>query len=88
VSLQYEDAVAHGKAVMVRTSQFKYVRRLYETDELYDLQADPGETVNRIADPALAAPLAQLKERLLTFFMETADVVPHEMDQRGFPEDR
>ena len=26
---------------------------------------------------------AQLKERLLCFYLETADVVPHDTDQRG-----
>ena len=52
---------------MCRTRDYKYVRRLYEQDELYDLRADPGELHNRIDDPALADVLAQLKERLLTF---------------------
>ena len=43
----------HSKAAMVRTSRYKYVRRLYEKDELYDLQQDPRELVNRIEDPSL-----------------------------------
>ncbi|MCP3976232.1 MAG: DUF4976 domain-containing protein, partial [bacterium] len=72
----------HTKAVMCRTKEFKYVRRLYESDELYDLRADPGELHNRIDDPALADTLAQLQERLLTFYMQTCDVVPHDADQR------
>jgi len=80
--LQREEGPEHTKAVMCRTKEFKYVRRLYESDELYDLRADPGETVNRIGDPALAGVLAQLKDRLLTFYLETADVVPHDTDQR------
>ena len=33
-------------------------------------------------DPALAGVLASLKDRLLTFFLETGDVVPHETDRR------
>jgi len=72
----------HTKAVMCRTKEFKYVRRLYESDELYDLRADPAELHNRIDDPSLANVLAQLKERLLTFYVETCDVVPHAADQR------
>ncbi|MCG3180251.1 MAG: Multifunctional alkaline phosphatase superfamily protein [Phycisphaerae bacterium] len=72
----------HTKAVMCRTARYKYVRRLYESDELYDLQADPGELVNRIDDPAMAGELGRLKERMLTFFMETGDVVPHDPDER------
>ena len=79
---QRQEGPEHGKAVMARTAQYKYVRRLYETDELYDLRADPGEMHNCIADPALAPVLVQLQERLLTFYMETADVVPHDIDRR------
>ena len=67
---------------MCRTRDFKYVRRLYESDELYDLRADPGELHNRIDDLDLAPVLARLKERLLTFYLGTCDVVPHETDRR------
>lgn len=67
---------------MCRTRDWKYVQRLYESDELYDLRADPGELVNRIADPACAGVLAGLKDRLLRWYQETCDVVPFETDQR------
>ena len=83
LSLQRKEGPEHSKAVMCRTQEFKYVRRLYESDELYDLRADPGELDNRIDDPALAGVLAELKERLLTFYLETGDVVPHDPDQRN-----
>ncbi len=83
VSLQQSEGPEHTKAVMVRTETHKYVRRLYESDELYDLVADPGELHNRIGDPALREVLMQLKERMLTFFLETGDVVPHQPDMRG-----
>jgi arylsulfatase A-like enzyme len=82
VNLQTNEGPEHTKAVMCRTRDHKYVRRLYEQDELYDLRADPGELHNRIDDPALAGVLADLKERLLTFFLETGDVVPHDTDRR------
>jgi arylsulfatase A-like enzyme len=82
VNLQVSEGPEHTKAVMCRTKEFKYVRRLYESDELYDLRADPGELHNRIDDPALAEVLAGLKERLLTFYLETGDVVPHDTDRR------
>ena len=62
----------------------KPARRLYEKDELYDLRIDPGGIINRIDDPVLAADLAQLKDRLLTFFLETGDVVPRQLDDRWF----
>jgi arylsulfatase A-like enzyme len=82
LSLQSVQGPQHTKAVMLRTHDYKYVRRLYETDELYDLQRDPGELENRIDDPALAGVREELRDRLLTFFLETADVVPWKADQR------
>lgn len=82
VNLQQSEGPEHTKAVMCRTRDFKYVRRLYESDEFYDLRADPGEEVNRIDDPALATEVARHKERLLTFFLETGDVVPFDTDER------
>ena len=82
VNLQTSEGPEHTKAVMCRIRDWKYVRRLYESDELYDLRADPSELHNRIEDPSLAPVLATLKERLLTFFLETGDAVPHDTDQR------
>ena len=80
---QRNEGPEHTKAVMVRTKDYKYVRRLYEEDELYDLKADPQELNNRIHDPSLSAVLARLKERLLSFYLETSDVVPFDPDARG-----
>lgn len=83
LNLQQQDLPYHTKAIMCRTATHKYVRRLYETDELYDLQADPHELDNRINDPDLQAVLSTLKERLLTFYLDTSDVVPTRIDQRS-----
>ena len=80
--LQRSEGPEHTKVVMVRTKQFKYVMRLYESDELYDLDADPWELDNRINDARLADVLGNLKERLLRFYLETCDVVPFDYDQR------
>ena len=82
VNLQSSDGPEHTKATMCRTERFKYVRRLYEQDELYDLAADPLELENRIDDPSLRGELNALKERLLTWYQETCDVVPHDTDRR------
>jgi arylsulfatase A-like enzyme len=79
---QQDDGPEHTKATMCRTKDYKYVQRLYESDELYDLKNDPQERNNRINDPALADVKAMLKDRLLRFYLETNDVVPHESDQR------
>jgi arylsulfatase A-like enzyme len=75
----------HGKAVMCRTGTHKYVARLYELDELYDLEKDPGEERNVIDDPAYSQVLLELKNRLLSWYMETADVVPQVTDSRQLP---
>ncbi len=82
LDMQRTEGPAHTKAVMCRTQDFKYVKRLYESDELYDLNVDPGETTNRIDDPALAGERSALQERLLQFYLETSDVVPHDTDRR------
>lgn len=71
-------------AVMVRTDRYKLIRRPYqECQELYDLEADPGECVNRYNDPAFSDIRRQMEDRLLQFYLETADVLPHEQDKRG-----
>lgn len=72
----------HTKAAMCRTARFKYVMRLYETDELYDLASDPSESRNLIDEPAMASTVAELRHRLLKWYMETADVVPFHADSR------
>jgi arylsulfatase A-like enzyme len=82
VHLQHSEGPEHTKAVMCRTQDYKYVHRLYELDELYDLKADPAEINNRINDPTLASVKGLLQERLIRFFMETGDVVPHHLDMR------
>ncbi|MBN2154318.1 MAG: sulfatase-like hydrolase/transferase, partial [Candidatus Lokiarchaeota archaeon] len=83
VSLQMDDTGPyHTKAAMCRTRRYKYVMRLYEADELYDLEVDPGESRNRIDDPAMAPVVNELRHRLLKWYMETADVVPLAPDKR------
>ncbi len=82
VQLQGSEDGEHSKAAMCRTRKFKYVRRLYETDELYDLREDPGELHNLIDDPAYAGILVELRERMLTWYQRTCDVVPYQTDVR------
>ena len=81
--LQAGEGPEHSRATMLRTKEYKYVRRLYESDELYDLRTDPQELHNRIDDPALADVLRRLRERMLKFYFETSDVVPFTTDRRG-----
>ncbi len=86
INLQIGDGPEHSKAVMVRTHDYKYVYRVGEKHELYDLKTDPDEFTNLIDDKAYADILAGLKNRMLQFFVETGDVVPFDGDKRWFNE--
>jgi arylsulfatase A-like enzyme len=85
IDIQIHDPAAHGRAVMARSLTGKYVRRMSDADEYYDLASDPLEYDNRIADPTCAAPIEALKDRLLDWYLATSDVVPREPDLRPLP---
>ena len=72
----------HTKAVMIRDDRYKYVYRLYEKDEFYDLKIDPYETNNRIDDSEYNSEIERLKHSMLGFYVETCDVVPKKRDER------
>lgn len=80
-----EEVFYHEKAAMCRTRDYKYVTRLKEKDELYDLNKDPRELRNCIDDPAYAEVLIDMKDRMLRWYLGTGDVVPHQLDARGAP---
>ncbi|HUS80963.1 MAG TPA: sulfatase-like hydrolase/transferase [Armatimonadota bacterium] len=82
-ALQFTEPWVHGKAVMIRNHTWKYVRRLYDTDELYHLPSDPGEVRNLIGDPALSEIVAELVDAMATWFIETGDQVPRRWDLRS-----
>ena len=82
MELQASEGPEHTKAVMVRTKEFKYVRRLYEQDEFYALQEPTAEQVNLINDPRYTAEISKLKEILADWYLETCDVVPRNQDSR------
>jgi arylsulfatase A-like enzyme len=58
---------------MIRTPTAKYVYSPHGSDELYDLEADPHELVNRIEDPASSGLGAELRGRLLRWMIDTDD---------------
>jgi hypothetical protein len=80
--LQNDDPVSVGRVFTIRTKTHTYVRRLYEDDELYDRQADPGELENLSGRPENAELEAELRTRLLDLIMETGDVIPWKGDGR------
>jgi uncharacterized sulfatase len=53
--------------------RYKLAINLFDTDEFYDLEADPWERVNLIHDPGAAAARDRLHDRLLRFLGETFD---------------
>jgi arylsulfatase A-like enzyme len=73
--IEAEVPVAAGKVAAVRTHEWTYVHRVHEGAELYDRTADPAEARNLIDDPAHAAVAGALRDRLLTWQIETADVI-------------
>ena len=82
ICLQWREGAEHTKATMCRTNRYKYVHRLYEEDQLFDLQNDPDELHNQINNPAYADIRQQLKDRTMQFYLETANYVPMQPDKR------
>jgi hypothetical protein len=64
------------KGLSRKSKTHKYIRRLFEKDEICKLQADPQELNNCIDDTQFKDILTSLKDRLLTFFLGTSDGVP------------
>jgi arylsulfatase A-like enzyme len=60
---------------MLRTARFKYVVYAQGTarEQFFDLETDPGETKNLIADPALAGEAARHRQLLAEWQRETKD---------------
>ena len=81
--LQVAQPEVHGKAVMIRSRDFKYVRRLYDTDELYDLRSDPDEVYNAIEDRSLSRVRDEMTAAMALWFIETGDQAPWRWDLRS-----
>lgn len=77
-----EDDVAHTKATMLRSKQYKYVRRLYEEDQLFDMQFDPGEQNNLIRQESMQGIVTDMRLKMLDWYQETCDIVPFSIDER------
>ena len=58
---------------MVRDARFKYVWNATDVDELYDLEADPGELHNLAAQPGHKDELRRLRHRLVDWMQGTGD---------------
>jgi len=85
--LWYVDPVVMGKAWMVRDDRYKFVYCPDEFDELYDMNADPGETVNLADAPEHADTILRMKGMLLEWLSRTTDQIPEDERRCGWPED-
>ena len=66
---------------MVREQRYKYVYRLYEPDQLFDLEEDPRELVNLAGRAEYREIERRLQVRILRFLVETGDFVPNRKDK-------
>jgi arylsulfatase A-like enzyme len=82
LSTQYSEGPEHTKAVMCKIDYYKYIMRLYEQDELYDLEQDPMELHNLAVEADFQKIVQQMKNRVTQFYMETTDFVPNKRDKR------
>lgn len=71
--LRYRDSSHDGR--MVRSPRYKYVafRSGARSEQLFDLDTDPGEVVNLAADPAARPLLDSHREMLAQWSRQTAD---------------
>ncbi len=72
----------------VRERRYKYVWNPTAEDEFYDLEADPGELVNRATDPALAGEVARLRAKLADWLRATGDPLDNAWNQTTLREGR
>jgi arylsulfatase A-like enzyme len=81
--IQNDDPTTVAKGTMIRTNRWKYVARLEgREEELYDLEADPGELTNLAGDDKYADLITDLRNRQLQWFLSTGDAVPFDRDSR------
>ena len=57
----------------MRNRRWKYIWNATDVDELYDLQSDPAELINRASDPTCAEELRGLRHELVKWMEETSD---------------
>jgi choline-sulfatase len=59
---------ASSDCYMVRTRRYKYIYNNGDIPELYDLESDPGEKINRGADPGMSKIRSELHDRLVSWY--------------------
>ena len=64
-----------AKAWMVRTERWKYIFHESFDPQLFDLENDPEELIDRAADPGCSSVLTEHRERLFEWFRERKSTV-------------
>ncbi len=70
------DRTLNLRAKMIRGHRFKYVYRLDDREELYDIEKDPGELCNVASDPAYEDELSSQRLRMMRKLVEAESVFP------------
>ncbi|WP_159888611.1 sulfatase-like hydrolase/transferase [Paenibacillus puerhi] len=81
---QQEHPASVCRTTMIRSLDYKLIRRTADKNELYDLKQDPDELNNVYEDPDYASIKRKLEEDMLDWYMKTSDVVPRAKDSRLF----
>lgn len=80
--LQQEKPETVARTAMIRTHEWKLIIRSAGKEELYDLRNDPSELKNLIDDRALNEVQADLRQRLLYWYLRNSDN-PHWEHERS-----
>lgn len=81
---QQEHPESVCRTTMMRTLEYKLIRRTDDVSELYDLKKDPQELHNVYDHPDYAEIRQTMEQRMLGWYIETSDVVPRDNDQGMF----
>lgn len=79
---EHPDSVC--RTTMMRTRQYKLIRRTDDVNELYDLEQDPLELHNVYDHPEYSEIRREMERRMLEWYLETSDVVPRNSDPGMF----
>lgn len=77
------DIERDGINVSIRTTTTRYIYRLHDQDELYDLVTDPGEITNLARSPGMQAQCADFREVIAASLDHTFPAVARHMRKEG-----
>lgn len=72
--LQHENIATVGRVVAIRNTDYTYVYRLYDGNELYSRKNDLCEAHNLINDPQYASVVAKFESQMLKWMIETSGI--------------